>query len=98
MSELTLEDIEMFRKRAKTELKAGCDCSRLRWDDVVEALCKEVIRLKVQCKEILTSGYLRMEQPSNYQRPVVVELPEDSKSPLKEIYTYGPHKPNQLSA
>ena len=97
MSELTLEDIEMFRKRAKTELKSGCDCSRLRWDDVVEALCKEVIRLKIQCKEILTSGYLRMEQPSNYQRPTIVELPADSKSPLKEIRIYGP-KSNNLSA
>lgn len=100
MKELTLEELNEFKKRAKIELKSGCDCSRLRWDDVVEALCNEVIRLKVQCKEILTSGYLRMEQPSNYQRPTVVELPADSKSPLKEIRVYGPHKhkPNNLSA
>ena len=39
-------DIREFRQRAKTELKSGCDCGRMRWDDVVEALCREVERLR----------------------------------------------------
>ena len=91
MSELTLEDIEMFRKRAKTELKSGCDCSRLRWDDVVEALCKEVIRLKIQCKEILTSGYVHYEKPLA-SNPTIV----DCNNPLTPIHIW-PRKPNQLS-
>ena len=76
MKELTFDDIELFRKRAKVELKSGCDVGRLRWDDVVEALCKEVIRLKIQCREILTSGYLRVEMPNNpnYKGPTIVEM------------------------
>ena len=43
---ITNQDIRMFRQRAKTELKSGCDCGRLRWDDVVEALCNEVEKLR----------------------------------------------------
>ena len=42
---ITDRDIREFRRRAKTELKSGWDCGRLRWDDVVEALCDEVERL-----------------------------------------------------
>lgn len=52
---MTITDnvIALFRERAKTELASGCDVSRLRWDDVVEALCKEVTRLR---KELAASG------------------------------------------
>lgn len=43
---ITDQDIPEFRQRAKTELKSGCDCGRLRWDDVVVALCDEVEKLR----------------------------------------------------
>lgn len=43
---ITDYDIREFRQRAKTELKSGCDCGRLRWDDVVVALCDEVEKLR----------------------------------------------------
>ena len=86
MKALTLEEIDMFRRRAKTELKSGSDCSRLRWDDVVEALCKEVIRLKIQCKEILTSGYV------HFETPVASEPKIEEASPLTPIHVW-PHMP-----
>lgn len=44
--EITDGDLREFRERAKTELRSGCDCGRMRWDDVVEALCEEVARLR----------------------------------------------------
>lgn len=87
MKALTLEEIDMFRQRAKTELKSGSDCSRLRWDDVVEALCKEVIRLKIQCREILTSGYV------HFETPVASEPKVEEASPLTPIHVW-PNMPH----
>lgn len=47
MSNISDADLQMFCERAKTELASGCDVSRLRWDDVVEALCNEVADLRL---------------------------------------------------
>lgn len=44
--EITDGDLREFRERARTELRSGCDPSRLAWDNVVDALCREVIRLR----------------------------------------------------
>ena len=46
MVQITENDLALFRERAKTELKSTGDIGRLAWDDVVEALCKEVARLR----------------------------------------------------
>lgn len=46
MVPITENDLALFRERAKTELKSTGDIGRLAWDDVVEALCKEVARLR----------------------------------------------------
>ena len=46
MATITGNDLALFRERAKTELKSTGDIGRLAWDDVVEALCKEVARLR----------------------------------------------------
>ena len=51
MEAITDNDLALFRERAKTELKSTGDIGRLAWDDVVEALCKEVARLRSVSKE-----------------------------------------------
>lgn len=51
MVPITENDLALFRERAKTELKSTGDIGRLAWDDVVEALCKEVARLRSVSKE-----------------------------------------------
>jgi len=43
---ITDEDLALFRERARTELKSGCDVTRLAWDAVVPALCDEVTALR----------------------------------------------------
>ena len=52
MPKISDTDLQMFRERAKTELASGCDVSRLRWDDIVESLCKEVVKLRGAIKDI----------------------------------------------
>ena len=36
----------MFKDRSRTELRSNSDVTRLAWDDVVPALCKEVSKLR----------------------------------------------------
>lgn len=48
MQPITYEDLEMFKERSRTELRSNCDVSRLAWDDVVPALCNEVLALRRQ--------------------------------------------------
>lgn len=43
---ITDNDLALFRSRAKTELRSTGDVGRLAWDDVVEALCGEVAKLR----------------------------------------------------
>lgn len=56
---ITDNDLALFRERAKTELKSTGDIGRLAWDDVVEALCKEVARLRSVSKERGEASKLR---------------------------------------
>lgn len=51
MATITDNDLDLFRSRAKTEIKSTGDVSRLAWDDVVDALCKEVARLRSVSRE-----------------------------------------------
>ena len=46
MATITDNDLALFRERAKTEFRSTGDVGRLAWGDVVEALCKEVSRLR----------------------------------------------------
>ena len=46
MEKITDNDLAMFKKRARTELCSNCDVSRLAWDNVVPALCNEVVALR----------------------------------------------------
>lgn len=48
MQPITYEDLQMFKERSRTELRSNCDVSRLAWDDVVPALCDEVLALRKQ--------------------------------------------------
>ena len=59
MATITDNDLALFRERAKTELKSTGDIGRLAWDDVVEALCKEVARLRSVSKELGNAAKLR---------------------------------------
>ena len=59
MVPITENDLALFRDRAKTELKSTGDIGRLAWDDVVDALCKEVARLRSVSKERDDAAKLR---------------------------------------
>ena len=59
MVPITENDLALFRERAKTELKSTGDIGRLAWDDVVEALCKEVARLRSASEERGDAAKLR---------------------------------------
>lgn len=75
MMPITDNDLALFRERAKTELESTGDIGRLAWDDVVEALCKEVARLRSASKERGDAAKLRealaliatIEFPHNFQ-------------------------------
>jgi hypothetical protein len=46
MEKITDNDLAMFKERSRTELRSNCDVSRLAWDNVVPALCNEVVALR----------------------------------------------------
>ena len=48
MQPITYEDLQTFKERSRTELRSNCDVSRLAWDNVVPALCDEVVALRKQ--------------------------------------------------
>ena len=60
---ITDNDIALFRERAKTELASGCDVSRLRWDDVVEALCNEVVQLRTAVHGVMDNLKIHAASP-----------------------------------
>lgn len=59
MATITDNDLALFRERARTELRSTGDIGRLAWDDVVDALCKEVARLRNVSKERGEASKLR---------------------------------------
>ena len=59
--EITDGDLREFRERAKTELRSGCDPSRLAWDNVVDALCREVLRLREKVATCPGSSWRRAD-------------------------------------
>lgn len=52
MPRITDKDLEMFKSRSATELRSGHDPSRLAWDSVVPALCKEVSALRSMLERV----------------------------------------------
>lgn len=67
--EITDGDLALFRERARTELKSGCDVTRLAWDAVVPALCDEVTKLRRKLAVAASAGQYRAEEKPEPQKP-----------------------------
>ena len=83
---ITDQDIREFRERAKIELKSGHDCGRMRWDDIVEALCKEVERIRHESSGSL-GNTTAMREALEYAARILAKWRQDA--PFSAWNEYG---------